>query len=184
VTNSLTGEKVLTDSPAVAALAYPGMLFFFYESSHIFRSTDHASIRAVALVGAVLSLSLAYGVSLLGFSAAYVLGARSNQSRHTERARLLAHLVVASPPLFTAIGVLCFLLHAPNADYIAWLVIWIPLVIFAVVNGRYTANVNTNDAWAATYRRQEAGKPPVVSVIERFPGPKRKIDLDAEWRLI
>jgi hypothetical protein len=145
MTNSLTGEKVLTDSPAVAALAYPGMLFFFYESSHIFRSTDHASIRAVALVAAVLSLSLAYGVSLLGFFAAYVLGARSNQSRHIGRVRLLAHLVVASPPLFTAIGVLCFLLHAPNADYIAWLVIWIPLVIFAVVNGHYTARSRTQE---------------------------------------
>src|ERR1700746_141701 len=129
--NSLICQKVLTGStgPAVAAIAYPGTLYFFYESSRIFRGMDHTAVRVVALAAALLSLSLAYGVSLLGFFAAYVLTTQSKQSCHTARAWSLAHLVVASPPLFTAIGVLCFLVQAPNADYVAWLLIWIPLVI-------------------------------------------------------
>jgi hypothetical protein len=155
VTDSLTGEDAITMvslGPVVAALAYPGMLFFFYESFRIFHSTDHTSVRVVTLIVAVLSLSLAYSVSLLGFFVAYVLGTRSDRSGHNGQARLLAHLVVASPPLFTGIGVLCFLVHAPDADYVVWLVIWVPMVIFAAVARRHDTARNPSRETRARVR--------------------------------
>jgi hypothetical protein len=133
MTNILPNKEeptIFSVGPAVAAVAYPGTLLFFYESARIFHTANHFADRAITLVAAVLSLSLAYAVPLFGFLAAYVIGTHIQSIRHTRRALFLAHLAVASPPLFTAIGVLCFLIHAPSADYVVWLFLWIPLAIF------------------------------------------------------
>ena len=48
--------------------------------------------------------------------------------------------------MFTAIGVLCFLIHAPNADYVVWLFLWIPLAIFSVRGSRRTVTLNRASA--------------------------------------
>jgi hypothetical protein len=43
----------------------------------------------------------------------------------------LAHLAFASPPLFTALGVILSLLHS-SGDYIIWALIWIPVSLVAI----------------------------------------------------
>jgi hypothetical protein len=113
-------------------------LFLFFESARVFQAASHFSDRSIGLMAAACSLSLAYAVPLFGFVAAYTMGRNIQAIRHTQRALFLAHLVVASPPLFTAIGVLCFLLHAPSADYVVWLFLWIPLAILCVRGSRCT----------------------------------------------
>ena len=40
-------------------------------------------------------------------------------------ARRLAHLAVASPPLFVLIGVMFYLLHAPSGDSVLWWILWL-----------------------------------------------------------
>jgi hypothetical protein len=39
--------------------------------------------------------------------------------------RRLAHLAVASPPLFVLIGVVFFLLHSANGDSVFWAILWL-----------------------------------------------------------
>ncbi len=124
--------------PALAAIAYPCALWLFYESARLFHSANHFSDCAITLIAATLSLSLAYAVPVFGFFAAYSIGTREQRSPYAQRALLLAHLTVASPPLFTAIGVICFLIDAPNADYIVWLLLWVSLAIFGACRGRWT----------------------------------------------
>ena len=40
-------------------------------------------------------------------------------------ARRLAHLAVASPPLFVLIGVVFYLLHASSGDSVLWWTLWL-----------------------------------------------------------
>jgi len=70
---------------------------------------------------------------VFSFYTAYALTG-DRPSRKNEKARLLAHLAFASSPLFTAIGVLCFLFHTPHTDYAVWALLWIALGIFALRN--------------------------------------------------
>jgi hypothetical protein len=97
---------VFSFGPAVVALVCPGSLDFFHRSVRIFHSANHPYVSGTALIIAVLSLSLAYVVPAFSFVAASALGTRDHPSRQSEHARLLAHLAFASPPLFTAVGVL------------------------------------------------------------------------------
>src|SRR5207253_8080204 len=51
-------------------------------------------------------------------------------------ARPPAHRAVASPPLFTLIGVALYLLHAPaNSDDLLWALIWLGVLV-AIALGR------------------------------------------------
>jgi hypothetical protein len=131
------GRSIFSVVPTVSALAYPTTLFLFYQSARILHATDHPVARLIAVIAAILSLGLSYIVCVFSFYAAYAL-TRDPPSRKNERARLLAHLAFASPPLFTATGVLCFLLHAPHADYAVWALLWIALGIFALRNDQRT----------------------------------------------
>jgi hypothetical protein len=125
-------SAIFSVGPAISALAYPSTLLLFYESARILHRTDHFAVRLIAVLAAILSLALSYIVSIFSFYVAYALGTRDHPSPKNERARLLAHLAFASPPLFTAIGVFCFLLHAPRADYLVWVLLWIALSVFAL----------------------------------------------------
>ena len=140
ITDNISDKEqfIFSVGPAAAAVAYPGALFLFYESARVFHATNHFSDRAILLMAAAFSLGLAYAVPLLGFLAAYSMETGIPRSHYTQRALFMAHLTVAAPPLFTAIGVLCFLIHAPNADYFVWLFLWIPLAIYSVRSIRPT----------------------------------------------
>jgi hypothetical protein len=45
--------------------------------------------------------------------------------------RRIAHLAVASPPLFVLIGVVFYLLHAPSGDSVFWGILWLAALITA-----------------------------------------------------
>jgi hypothetical protein len=139
-------SAILSVGPAVAAVAYPWPLFLFYESARFFHTANHVSGRAIGLMSSALSLSLAYAVPLFGFFAALTMATHIRATRDTQKALIFAHLAVASPPLFTAIGVLCFLIHLPNADYVVWLFLWIPLAIVSARGSRRTVTLNRTSA--------------------------------------
>jgi hypothetical protein len=73
----------------------------------------------------VVSVGLIYGVPAVAIGASYRLGRVESRSSTELVARRLAHLAMASPPLFVLIGVVSFLLHSPNGDYVFWLILWL-----------------------------------------------------------
>ena len=127
-----TATRYIHAAPTAAALFYPVALVGFYSGG---RMVHDASTWEAWLSGWIVTLGgaiLAYGVPAISFWAIYVLGQELAPSRAQVRARRLAHLAFASPPLFTALGVILNLLHS-SSDYIVWALIWIPISLTAVV---------------------------------------------------
>jgi hypothetical protein len=123
--------------PAVAALFYPAALFALYRSFDLYRDAAQASERLQSAAAVGVALLLAYGVPALAFAVAYHLGRVGGPS--SRRARMTAHLAVASPPLFTLIGVAFYLMGVPNGDYVLWGLTWIPLAVLTVAGTRTRA---------------------------------------------
>ena len=125
-------QRYVWSSPALAALLYPLAL------AAVFRSATLVHERAVGAGGLafLVSLSLCLAVPAVALRVACLLGHAETASAGEIRARRLAHLAVASPPLFTLIGVALYLLHAPaNSDYLLWALIWLGVLV-AIALGR------------------------------------------------
>lgn len=110
--------------PPAAALFYPQTVRVLYESGKLLHRASGLG-SAVALLAIVASVGLVYGVPAVGIGVAYLLGRRERTSSSELLARRLAHLAVASPPLFVFIGVVFYLLHAPNGDSVFWWILWL-----------------------------------------------------------
>src|SRR5262245_7151751 len=100
--------------PAAVALVYPLALAFLHLSGRHFVQATDASGRLLAGFAICLAAALLCSVPVLSFTVIL----RSDRIRE----RWLAHVAFAAPPLFTMIGVGFFLLGAPNADYVVWVV--------------------------------------------------------------
>jgi hypothetical protein len=104
--------------------------FFLQECAHPARHRSPRGSSDRGDSGDSFAKSLAHGFRLQFLRC---LHCGSHAVLHAKRKkRLLAYLAFASPPLYTAIGVLCFLLHAPRADYLIWVLLWIALIAFAL----------------------------------------------------
>ena len=116
---------------AFAALFYPIALIAFYSGAQMQRAASSwesvLSAWSVNLAAAVL----VYSVPAVSFWIIYRLGQLQQPSRAQLRARAAAHLAFASPPLFTAIGVLLYLLHS-SSDYLVWSALWLA-ILFATL---------------------------------------------------
>jgi hypothetical protein len=114
-------------APTVAALLYPASVVGVYLSGRLAHAHPGmpASLALAALLIAVFS------VPLYGLAEALRFGRIEAPTVGEHRLRWLAHLVVATPPLFGAFGVIFSLLQKPFADYAAWAVIWAGLVAYA-----------------------------------------------------
>jgi len=125
-------RKYVWGAPAVAALLYPLALAAMFRSAELV----HEHAVGAGVVGFIVSLSLSLAVPAVALRVAYLLGHVDAASAGEIRARRLAHLAVASPPLFTLIGVALYLAHAPaNGDYALWALIWLA-VLAAIPFGR------------------------------------------------
>jgi hypothetical protein len=122
-THSVTGDLWWLLPPA-AALFYPLAVRALYESGKLLHRASGRG-DALAWLGVVVSVGFIYGVPAVAIGAAYRLGRVESRSSTELVARRLAHLAVASPPLFVLIGVVFFLLHSPNGDYVFWLILWL-----------------------------------------------------------
>jgi hypothetical protein len=135
--SELYGRQHLWPVPAVAALFYPAALFALFRSFGLYRETAPTSDRLLSAAAIGASLLLVYGIAALAFAVAYQLGRAGGPS--SRRARMTAHLAVASPPLFTLIGVAFYIMGVPNGDYVLWGIIWITLALLIVAHTRSSA---------------------------------------------
>jgi hypothetical protein len=108
--------------PPVATLFYPAALFALYRSFGLLHEAAESGEWLLGMVAVGVSLVLTYGIPILSFVIAYQLGAVQLLS---PIARKTAHLAVASPPLFTLIGVGFYIAGLSNADYVLWGIVWI-----------------------------------------------------------
>src|SRR5215813_10528304 len=129
ISQSLAG-KLWWFLPAVAALLYPLALKMLYESGKLLhRASGPAEVMACLAI--VVSVGLIYSVPAVGIGVAYVLGRHERTSSSKLLARRIAHLAVASPPLFVLIGVVFFLLHSANGDTVFWSILWLTVLAAA-----------------------------------------------------
>jgi hypothetical protein len=110
--------------PPAAALLYPFTIKALYESGKLLHRVSGQG-ETIAWLAIAVSVGFVYGVPALGIGVAYRLGRDERTSSSELIARRLAHLVVASPPLFVLIGVVFYLLHAPSGDSVFWSILWL-----------------------------------------------------------
>src|SRR5215469_986898 len=110
--------------PPGAALFYPQAVRALYESGKLLHRASGPA-GAVAWLAIAVSVGLVYSVPAGGITVAYLLGRQERTSSSELLARRLAHLAVASPPLFVLIGVVFYLLRFPNGDSVFWPIFWL-----------------------------------------------------------
>src|SRR5215469_8881534 len=93
--------------PPVAALFYPLAVRALYESGMLLHRAGGLG-GAVAWLAIVVSVGLVYGVPALSLWVAHVLGRHATTASSELFVRRIAHLAVASPPLFVLVGVIFY----------------------------------------------------------------------------
>ena len=107
-------------APAAAALVYPLLLAGLHRGGILLQG-DVAVGSAVVVV----SLLLVLAVPAFGLYTAVRLGRIEQPTIAQMRARGVAHLAYACPPLFTLIGVLLYINAASISDLVLWAAIWL-----------------------------------------------------------
>ena len=107
--HSLTGNLWWLLPPA-AALFYPQAVRTLYVTGKLLHR-EGGSGGAVVWIVIVVAAALVYSVPAAGIVVAYLLGRQERTSSWEVMVRRLAHLAVASPPLFVLIGVVFFLTY-------------------------------------------------------------------------
>jgi hypothetical protein len=177
--SGLHGRQYLWPVPAVAALFYPAALFALYRSFDLYRDAAQTSDRFLSTVAVGASLLLVYGVAALAFAVAHHLGrVGGSSSRH---ARMTAHLAVASPPLFTLIGVAFYLMGVPNGDYVLWGMTWIALAVLTVATTRTSAATTSEPHRVTSPALRTAHGFSAVAILLIFLMPHIANHLTAIW---
>lgn len=116
----VTMPKLAMLTPLFAALAYPFLLKAFHGS--IGQPSESPSVIDLALAALCLSGAMATPVFALVW--ARRSSSAANTSRFELRARRLAYLAMAAPPLFVLTGVARGLLGRPLTDETVWIGFW------------------------------------------------------------
>jgi hypothetical protein len=124
----LSDSKLVWLVPALAAFAYPYFVMQFYQSGRMLHQASDPSGLAVAWIDVLVALILTYGVPALSLIVACLLGRVDAPSAGQLRARRFAHLAFASPSLFVLIGVIFYMLHLSNGDYVFWAILWLGVI--------------------------------------------------------
>lgn len=115
--------------PLISVLAYPYLLKAF--SASVIPNTSDEGLAW--FVGAPLLLGI-FLVPLLGLAWALRLNGSRGLAAFNIRAKQLAYITMAAPPLFVFVGVTGGLLGMPLSDEVIWTVAWVLLA--AVLFGR------------------------------------------------
>ena len=116
------GARVAWLAPT-AALIYPFILKAFHAVVAPVIAGDAAE-PALRSASAALLLILAFAMPILALLGAMSLGEIERPSVAQRRARAVALLAVAAPPLFVFLGVELYMLHDPVPDLWLWVVFW------------------------------------------------------------
>jgi hypothetical protein len=153
------GTRLALLTPPLAALLYP----FFLEAFHASivpvisgRTAEPAWLSAAAALFLLLAFAAPIG-ALLGAMALGEIGAPTLAQR---RARAIALLAVAAPPLFVFLGVELDMLHVPVPDIWLWVAFWLAMIALVAFRG--------NDATAPTVVAADPARLRVVHGITAF----------------
>ena len=126
--------------PAIAALLYPLTLAGLHRSGLYFVKATLAGDRAVAIALMAITAMLVYSVPIIAFLAI--------ERARDLRAKRIAHLAFAAPPLFVVIGVFFYMLNMPQADYVTWAILWIA-VLAAATSSSQAREISPPTPWLA-----------------------------------
>src|SRR3984957_2577293 len=130
-------HRLLLVIPALCALAYPSLLSWL--SAGLVLVHGSASPNGViGWVSVIASLTLALAVMLVSFVFGLALGSpHLRDDPEGFRARSIAHLAFAAPSLYVGFGnIAYYVLQAPSAAPIAWLVFWALVAMIALLGPR------------------------------------------------
>src|SRR6516225_3140958 len=116
--------------PPLAALLYPFLLAAFHANIAPVISGQSAE-PALQLAAATLFLLLAFAAPIVALLGAMTLGELAAPSVTQRRARTIALLAVAAPPLFVFLGVEFSMLHDPVRDTWVWVAFWLGMTTLA-----------------------------------------------------
>ena len=128
-TGSLGGRLTLL-MPPLAALLYPFLLAAFHANIAPVISGQSAE-PALQSAAATLFLLLAFAAPIVALLGAMTLGELAAPSVTQRRARTIALLAVAAPPLFVFLGVEFSMLHDPVPDTWVWVAFWLGMTTLA-----------------------------------------------------
>ena len=116
--------------PPLAALLYPFLLAAFHANIApvISGQSSEPALRSAA---AALFLLLAFAAPIVALLGAMTLGELAAPSVTQRRARTIALLAVAAPPLFVFLGVEFSMLHDPVPDTWVWVAFWLGMTTLA-----------------------------------------------------
>ncbi|MCA1400690.1 hypothetical protein [Bradyrhizobium sp. BRP56] len=123
-------EKLRSMIPAAGAMAYP----FLLDAFHLAVSPAAGPMSFGRLALAALCLLAATAAPLLGLACAYWM-TKAEPSSFELRARRLAYLSIAAPPLFVLTGVGLGLLHIPVSDELVWVAGWAAACLYVLLGG-------------------------------------------------
>jgi hypothetical protein len=134
----------------VTALLYPLALVALYSGGQMLRAASSWESELSAWILTLAAVILVYGVPATSFWIIFALGQLAAPSRAQVRVRAWTHLAFASPPLFTALGVLFYLLRSSSGDYIAWTAMWLAISLAMLSTGHdQQASVTEPEAGAS-----------------------------------
>ena len=147
--DSSAERKLLVLAPAAAALVYPYLLKGFHLS--LGSPGGPTSIAGMPLA----AMCLLGAIAVPGFGLAYAgrLNRTTFPSSFELRARRLAYLTIASPPLFVFTGVSSGLLGGPLSDETVWIAGWLAAAAFAWLGSRSVIQPigSPNTGWRITH---------------------------------
>lgn len=115
----------------LAAMAYPLPLIAFHSAVEAARAGGGLAVTAAAL-----SLAVAFSAPIVALVCATRLSRIENPSEAELRARRIALLAVAAPPIFTAVGDDIYMLRNPLPDVAALAAFWAVTIAIIAAGGQ------------------------------------------------
>lgn len=117
------------ERPLITLLVAANVVYPFALAAFFMALAPAADGSVVGWVGAMLALALAFATPAIGFGAILRLGHAAAISAAALRARRLAHVSVAAPPLFTATGVILITFDVTGWDIFVWSGVWLAAIM-------------------------------------------------------
>jgi hypothetical protein len=117
---------------ALGALVYPLFLRSAYGSGQLITGSSGKANSIGAVLAYVLSLGTAYSVPVSAALLARHLSRAVPLTAVARRAVRVCHLAFAAPPLYTALGVVTFILGFGALDLSVWIALWMIVIAVAV----------------------------------------------------
>ena len=167
---------------AVTALFYPLAVVALYGSGRMLGAASGWESALSAWIVTLAAAILVYGVPAASFWIILTLGQPEAPSRALVRVRAWTHLAFASPPLFTALGVLFYLLHLSSGDYIAWAAMWLAISLVMLSTGHdQPASATRPEAGAGSAWLVSAHGFSALTIVLVFLAPHTANHLTAIW---